>query len=155
MVSLRTQRTRPRKTLTLFSPYMSAVPVLSTGRGCQAPLPQASVSWATTLCCLHTLPWVSMNSPRPGGFPSFLTKYARTWGSLSGNQCVLGTMGWHRWGTSCTCRMRPAFWVPSVMCALSPCKLPVLPGSPAQAELTQKLSVTVSMTNGTKCLHLQ
>ncbi|KAJ8777142.1 hypothetical protein J1605_014525 [Eschrichtius robustus] len=71
----RTQRTRPRKTLTLFSPYVSAVPVLSTGRGCQAPLPQTSVSWAATLRCLHALP--REPAEETNAFPARLSPFLR------------------------------------------------------------------------------
>lgn len=36
---------KTKKDIDILQPYMSAVPVFSTGRGCQAP-PTPSVSWA-------------------------------------------------------------------------------------------------------------
>lgn len=72
------------------------------------------------------------------------------WGSLGENQCVLGTMRLAQSGTFLNKLARPCLLVPSAAGGQSLWKLPVPPGSTAQAELTQKLNATVSMTDGTK-----
>lgn len=46
-----------KKDIDTLQPYMSAVPVFSTGRGCQAP-PTPIYGLGAMLCSLHTLLWV-------------------------------------------------------------------------------------------------